>query len=266
VSLLSGNVLVTGATGGIGPAIARAFASHGAHLVLTGRRTEVLEPIAAELGARSVVCDLGDRHDVERLVAEAGDVDILVANAAMPGTGHILELAPDEVDRMLEVNLRAPIALARALAPAMAARGRGHLVFVSSLNGKAATPRTSLYCAAKFGLRGFALSIRDDLRADGVGVSLVYPGFVGEAGMFVDSNVRLPWYLATRSPDQVAAGVIAAVERNRAEVTIAPALLRASTTFASLAPQLASTVSRLFGGEKLAIEFAEGQAEKRALR
>ncbi len=262
MELAGRTALITGATGGIGDAIARSLAAAGARLVLTGRRAEVLEPLADELGAKAIVCDLGDRDELRRLVAEAGAVDVLVANAALPGTGHVLELSVDQADRILEVNLRAPIFLTRALAPAMVERGSGHIVLISSLNGKAAVPRAALYCGAKFGLRGFALAARDDLRADGVGVSIVYPGFVSEAGMFADSGVKLPPYLRTRSPRQVAAGVLKAIEHNRAEVSVAPVFLRASSAFAGLAPELAAWVTRNFGGEEIAIGLAEGQAEK----
>src|SRR5438270_9317546 len=173
MSILSGNVLLTGATGGIGHAIARALAGHGAQLLITGRRADVLEPLAAELGARAVPCDLSDREALQRLVETAGEVDLLVANAALPGTGALTELSQEQIDRNLEVNLRAPIALARALAPGMIERRRGHLVFVSSLAGRAASPSSSLYSATKFGLRGFALALRADLRESGVGVSVV---------------------------------------------------------------------------------------------
>ncbi len=254
---------MTGATGGIGAAIARGLATKGASLALTGRRVDVLEPLATELGAEPIPCDLSQPAEVDQLAERAGEVDVLVANAAMPGTGDLIELSQDQIDRMLDVNLSAPIRLARLLAPGMVSRRRGHLVFISSLNGKAATPRTALYCAAKFGLRGFALALRDDLRPHGVGVSVVYPGFIDEAGMFADSGVKLPFYLGTRSPKQVADGVIRAIERNRAEVTVAPTMLRVSTDFACLAPGLASTVSRWMGGDKLAAAIAEGQAPKR---
>jgi short-subunit dehydrogenase len=262
MKLANSTVLLTGATGGIGHAIARALAARGATLILTGRRAEVLEPLAGEVGGRALSCDLSKSEEVDRLAEQAGAVDVLVANAAMPGTGHVLELSQDQIDRMLEVNLAAPIRLARKLAPGMVAQGRGHLVFISSLNGKAATPLTAMYCAAKFGLRGFALALRDDLRGDGVGVSVVYPGFISDAGMFAESHVELPSLVRTRTPEQVAAGVVRAVEKNRAEVTVAPASLRAGTGFASLAPEVASRFSRLFGSEKLARAIAHGQADK----
>ena len=185
-------VLLTGATGGIGHALARALHEGGAQLLLTGRRLDVLTPLADELGARAIPADLSVRDDVERLAVEAADVDILIANAALPASGHLLDLSQAQIDTMLEVNLRAPIALARALAPAMVPRGRGHIVFISSLSGKAASPAASVYSAAKFGLRGFAHGARADLRGAGVGVSVILPGFVRDAGMFADTGVKLP--------------------------------------------------------------------------
>ena len=117
---LSGSkVLLTGATGGIGAAIARALHAQGAQLVLTGRRVDVLTPLATELGAQAIPADLAQRSDVERLAADAADADVLVANAALPGTGRVLDLSQAQIDTMLEVNLKAPIALARALGPGM---------------------------------------------------------------------------------------------------------------------------------------------------
>jgi short-subunit dehydrogenase len=258
-------VLVTGATGGIGVAIARALAARGAHLILTGRRSEALEPLADELGARTIVCDLSERADVDRLASDGvgAEVDVLVANAAMPASGLLLDLSQEQIDRMLEVNLRAPIALARALAPMMTSRGSGHMVFLSSLSGKAASPASSLYSATKFGLRGFALGIRADLRTQGVGSSVILPGFVSEAGMFVDAKVKLPPGVGTRTPGEVADAVIRAIERNRAEVEVAPLSLRIGASFASVAPGIAAFGSRLLGSDRIATDMAEGQRGKR---
>lgn len=262
---LSGRVLLTGASGGLGHAIARTLAPLASELILTSRRSEVLDPLAAELGARArvIVSDLAVRDDVERLIAEAGAVDVLIANAGVSASGRLVELTQDEVDRMLEINLRAPIALARALAPGMVARGRGHIVFMSSLQGKAATPAASVYSATKFGLRGFALGLRQDLRPHGVGVSVVLPGFIRDAGLFADSGAKLPPGIGTRSPQDVADAVRSVIERNRAEIDVAPVGLRLGTAVASLAPGFAAAVSRRLGSEKIAERIVAGQRRNR---
>jgi short-subunit dehydrogenase len=263
MSLVAGRVLLTGATGGIGMATAHAFADRGASLVVSGRRSEILDPLAADVSGRAVTCDLSRPEELERLIVEAGEVDVLVANAALPASGLLTELSQEQIDRMLEVNLRAPIALARAIAPHMISRGRGHMVFISSLAGKAASPASSIYSATKFGLRGFALGLREDLLPHGVGVSVVLPGFISEAGMFAEANVELPRGVGTRTPEQVADAVVQAVERNRAEVEVAPLGLRLGATFATLAPALAASVQRKIGGSRVATELAAGQANKR---
>ncbi|MGI8712861.1 MAG: SDR family NAD(P)-dependent oxidoreductase, partial [Solirubrobacteraceae bacterium] len=210
IALADATVMITGASGGIGHAIARALAQQGARLLLTGRQRGALEQLATELGARALVADLAHRADVQRLSSAAleAKVDVLVANAGMPASGELYDLSAAEVDRMLDVNLRAPIALAHRLAPAMAGRGRGQLVFVSSLSGQVASPASPMYSATKFGLRGFALGLREDLRSHGVGVSLVAPGFIRDAGMYADAGVKLPPGVATRSPQGVATAVM----------------------------------------------------------
>ena len=263
MSVLNGRVLVTGATGGIGQAIARALAERGARLILSGRRVDVLEALAEELGGQAIACDLAERNEVARLIEQAGDVDVLVANAALPGAGALTDFTQEQLDRTLEVNLRAPIALARGFTPQMIARGAGHLAFMSSLNGRVATPLTSVYSATKFGLRGFALGIRQDLKTHGVGVSVVMPGFVSEAGLFADAGARLPPGVGTRTPAAVAAALIRAIDRNRAEVDVAPLTIRLGAYVAGAAPELAASVTRLAGGERIASDVAEGQRNKR---
>jgi short-subunit dehydrogenase len=263
VQISGSRVLLTGASGGLGAAIARELAARGASLTLTGRRIEVLEELAGELHALALAADLSDGAEIDRLLAQCGEVDILVANAALPASGMLDSFSVAEIDRALDVNLRAPIMLARALAPAMVERGRGHLLFMSSLAGKSPTPGASLYNASKAGLRSFAAALRAELKGSGVGVSAVFPGFIRDAGMFADTGVTLPPGVGTRSPEDVAAAVVSAVERNRGELDVAPLPLRAGTVFARLAPELAQSAARRFGSERLTRQISEGQREKR---
>ncbi|MFJ9644047.1 SDR family NAD(P)-dependent oxidoreductase [Streptomyces sp. NPDC101206] len=256
-------VLLTGATGGLGTALAGALAAKGASLVLTGRREDALKAVADRFGARAVVADLADPSDVERLAQECADVDVLVANAALPSSGDVLEYTPDQVERALAVNLHAPVLLARLLAPRMLKAGRGHIAFVGSLSGKAASRSSSLYNATKFGLRGFALAFRQDLRGTGVGVSLVQPGFVREAGMFAATGARPPAGMRTVSPAQVSAGVIRAVERNLCEVNVAPGELKLLSAIAGQFPGFAEKVQGRMGVERTMAVVVSAQRDTR---
>ena len=170
----------------------------------------MLEPLAAELGARALAVDLSEPAEVDRLVAECrrGRHPRRERRAAGRGTLEIFTV--EEIDRALDVNLRAPIVLAHALLPAMLARRRGQLVFISSIAGKAAVPGDPRSTTpSKFGLRGFAAALRADLHGTGVGVSRVFPGFIRDAGMYVDAGVELPPGVGTRRPEDVARGVVA---------------------------------------------------------
>ena len=263
MNLAGRTVLLTGATGGLGHAIAHRLRAAGAELVLTGRRTDVLEPLAAETGARALAVDLADADAVQRLAGECADVDVLVYNAGLPGTGQLTSFSVEELDRALAVNLRAPMVLARELAEHMVARRSGHLVFMSSLAGKVGPPRGSVYAATKFGLRGFAQSLREDLRPSGIGVSAIFPGFVRDAGMFHDTGTKLPPGIGTVAPDAVAEAVVRAIERNRGEIDVAPVSLRAGAIAAGLAPDLAASVSRRLGGPRVAEQHVAMQRDKR---
>jgi short-subunit dehydrogenase len=263
VKLDGRRVLLTGATGGLGHAIARRLHAAGASLVLTGRRVEVLEPLAAETGARALAVDLAEREAVARLAQDCGDVDVFVANAALPASGNPLTFSIEELDAALDVNLRAPIVLARLLGEGMVQRGAGHLVFLSSLAGKVATPGSAVYSATKFGLRGFARGLREDLRTRGVGVSVVTPGFVRGAGMYHDAGTRLPPYVGTSTPEAVAEAVVRAIERDRAEIEVAPLHLRAGVKVATIAPDVAAAVSRKLGARAIADAMEAGQRDKR---
>ncbi|WP_445188406.1 SDR family NAD(P)-dependent oxidoreductase [Pseudonocardia sp. Cha107L01] len=240
-------VLLTGATGGIGHAIARRLHAEGAQLILTGRNADVLAPLTDELGARGIVADLADPASLDALLAEAGPIDLLVANAALPGVGLLPDMPVERVDANLDVNLRAPIMLARALLPQMTARRSGHLVFIGSLSGIVASPGTTLYNATKFGLRGFTDALRQDLHGTGVSASIVEPGFVRDAGMFANSGMEIPRGTRTASPEQVAAAVVKAIVKDRGEIVVAPPELRLGARLGSLFPALNAAIQRRAG-------------------
>ena len=159
------------------------------------------------------VADLGMPGGAEALVREVGAVDGLIANAGLPATGRITDLSGDEVARMLRVNLESPIHLTQAFLPGMIERGEGKVVLMGSLSGKAGSPRSSVYNATKFGLRGFAFGLRTDLVGTGVGVTVVAPGFVREVGMFAETGLEAPRVLGTTSPERVVDAVLEAIRR-----------------------------------------------------
>jgi short-subunit dehydrogenase len=265
--LLSGSrVLLTGASGGIGNAIARALHGRGAHLTISGRRADALEELRSALGDERVEmlpADLANRDEVLPLVERAGRVDVLVANAGLPASGPLSDFTSEHLDRAIDVNLRGPVQLAHALAPAMVERGSGHLVFISSIAGKVATPGSALYSATKFGLRGFGLGLREDLHGTGVGVTTVFPGFIHGAGMWAETGLDTPRGVATRSPEQVAEAVVAGIERNKAEIDVAPLTFRAGARLSGLAPSVVAALNRKLGARREAYKLGEAQRHKR---
>ena len=264
MKLAGARVLLTGSTGGLGQAVALALHARGASLTLTGRCLEVLEALEKRTEARALACDLADPAEVERLARETGPVDVLVANAAVSAGGHLWQHSVADIDAALAVNLRAPMVLARLLSEPMAAAGGGHIVLMSSLAGKAASPGGSVYSATKYGLRGFGLALREDLAPRGVGVSVIFPGFISDAGMFANSGATLPRFVGTKPPQAVADAVVRAIEHDRAEIDVAPLALRAGALLAGLAPGLAARVQRRFGAAETSASITDGQARARS--
>lgn len=265
LKLRGARALVTGASGGLGAAIARELHSRGVELVLSARRTDALEQLRSELGGGPVLepADLAEPGAATDLAERAGRIDLLVANAALPASGPLEGFSSEEIDRAIAVNLRVPAQLARVMAPAMRERGSGHLVFIGSMSGRVATAGSSLYSATKFGLRGLAGGLREDLHGTGVGVSVVSPGFVSDAGMYADTGVELPRGVGTVTPQKVADAVVRAVERNRIEINVAPAAMRIGARAAELAPGPSAAIQRRLGAHEVAAEMARAQADKR---
>lgn len=251
-SRIQGNVVViTGASSGIGRATAIALAECGARLVLTGRRRETLEKVAAEIGSRAeihiVPLDVTDQADFGRLVEcterTVGPIDIVVASAGQYIRGNAATLSEEDFQRSMEVNFYGVVRLALAVLPGMLKRSRGHIVAVSSVDGKKALPLDAPYAAAKFAVTGFMDALRQDLRGTGVSVSTILPGRVDTPMI---ANLSVPWISPKIESRRVAQAVIRAIRRRKSEVTVPVLSSRALILAAAVSPGLADWMIRLF--------------------
>jgi len=241
-------VCVTGAAGGLGAAMCMLLAQRGARVMLSGRNEQALAALAAEIGGEVVVADLSRPDDVRRLAEVASGVDALVLNAGVGGDPPLADVTQADVDDVLDVNLRAPVALAVSFAQAHVANDTlGALVFIGSVAGVTATPGSRMYNATKFGLRGFALSMHQELHGSPVTATHVAPGFIRDAGMFANSGMALPPGVRTATPHDVARGVVRAIERGPAEVFVAPTELRLGAALSGVMPGLGAAVLRRLG-------------------
>ena len=175
--------LVTGASGGIGGAIARALHAQGAEVVLTGRRRDALDALAVELGerARVTVADLGDPAAADALVAAADPVDVLVNNAGITRDTLALRMKDADWQAVLDTNLTAVFRLSRAALKGMLRRRFGRIVSVTSIVGATGNPGQANYAAAKAGLVGMSKALAQEVAARGITVNCVAPGFVDTA-------------------------------------------------------------------------------------
>jgi short-subunit dehydrogenase len=234
------SALLTGASSGLGPVIARRLHREGVRFILSARRKPELDTLARELvGSRVIPADLSRRGEAERLASEAGPVDILIANAGLPATGELVSFEVEEIDNALEVNVRAVLVLTRLLLPAMLERGSGHVVLMASMAGQVPGPRNSVYNATKFALRGFGHALRAELHGSGVGVSVVSPIFVTGAGMFAASGSRAPGREV--SVERVAEAVLKVIREDRSEITVAPLGMRLGARIPMAFPQVIHT-------------------------
>ncbi|MFN8454008.1 MAG: SDR family NAD(P)-dependent oxidoreductase [Anaerolineae bacterium] len=189
------NALLTGGSRGIGPAIAQALARKGVNLALVARSAEQLAAVAQEVSLRGVravpiPADISDPAArsalLTRAEAELGPLDLLINNAAIEQVSPFVRQETQDIGRIIETNLTAPMVLTRLVLPGMLQRGRGHIVNIASIAGKKAPPYNAVYGATKAGLIEWTGGLRGELEGTGVSASVVCPGFIAEAVMFVD--------------------------------------------------------------------------------
>lgn len=227
MKLQSSTVLLTGASGGIGHALARELARRGARLLISGRDTAKLAALSAELRSRGaevsmLPADLSTAEGPERLAQAAlsgGVPDLVVHCAGSMSFGRLDAVPAEAITRLWQTNVIAPSLLTRALLPALRKQGRGRLVFVGSIFGSLAFPMYASYSASKFALRGFAEALRRELDGSGIGVTYVAPRYTRTA-LNDGAPARIAQALAMHQdePAAVAARIADAVERDRREV------------------------------------------------
>jgi len=229
---LTGKVaLVTGASGGIGGAIARALHAQGATVVLSGTRTEALEALKTELGERAhvVACNLADAASVEALPkaaeAAAGPIDILINNAGVTRDNLFMRMKDEEWDQVIAVDLTAAFRLSRAVLRGMMKKRWGRIVSITSVVGAVGNPGQGNYAAAKAGLAGMTKSLAAEVASRNITVNCVAPGFIATAmtDVLTDAqkqaiNDRIP---AGRmgTADEIAAAVVYLASEEAAYVT-----------------------------------------------
>jgi short-subunit dehydrogenase len=214
-------VLITGASSGLGAAMARQLAAQHAVVGLIARRRDRLAEVLADCRQASPesamwVADLGDTPAVGDLALRAwdglGGIDVLINNAAVPKRRPVTALRPDEVEGVMAVNFYAPMRLTLALLPRMLARGSGMIVNVSSVGGRLGIIHESAYCASKFALCGWSEAMAVDLHGTGISVKLIEPGPV-DTEIWDQPGSEEPLYQGPKvAADEVAAGIIAALE------------------------------------------------------
>ena len=264
--------LVTGASRGIGPLIARAIAAEGGHVVLTGRSTADLRAVASELAAAGadVSCLTADltqpgaaEHLVETVERQRGAIDLLVNNAGGDPLREFHTMTVAENLGTLQLNLVAPVALSHAVLTGMRQRGRGHIVNISAMAGRVSFPYTEVYAAAKDGIIGFTRVLRSDYHASGVSASVLILGAIRGAGqgqrMLDEAGRKAPGFMAPA--ESVARAVVKAVQKDRAEVVVMPGPGRLMRAVLDYFPGLGPALNRATGANASMREIIQSREQ-----
>jgi short-subunit dehydrogenase len=244
------NALVTGSSSGIGRHIALALAREGMNVVACGRSPDALERAVAELRALGVraealSAELADAEQaeglIERATAALGPLDVLVNNAGVELASSFTRYNREELTSMVDVNLTAPILLTRQVLPGMLERGRGHVVFTSSVAGKVPPAYQAPYAASKAGLIALSRSLRMEYRAAPVGFSVVCPGFTAGEGMYqrmLDQGLKSNRLMGETTVDRIAATVVSVIRHDRPEAIESGSMVAPIAALSEIAPRV----------------------------
>lgn len=251
--------LVTGASGGIGSQIVKRLAREGVKLAVSGRRLAQLQQLCDEIAAAGGTCvavpaDLSDQEQLRGLIDRAqsavGPIDVLINNAGVESIGAFTSYTEEELRHLVEVNLTAPMLLTSAILPGMLQRGRGHVVFISSLAGKIGPAYNEPYAASKAGLVGLTQSLRAEYLRKPVGFSVICPGFTAGEGMYqrmADEGHTSNRLIGETSTEKVADAVVRAILKDVGEIVESGAPIRPMLALAQVAPRLVERVAPRFG-------------------
>lgn len=256
-------VWITGASSGIGEALAKAFAEAGAHIILSGRRTDALEQVAADIATDTLILpfETTDYAALPAKVEEArswkGKVDILVNNAGISQRSLALDTHPDVHSKIIDVDLLAPIWLTQLLLPYMIEAGGGHIVGISSVAGRVGVPLRTAYCAAKHGLIGYMDALRAETeKLHNVHVTNILPGSIrtnvsrnalnkegesrGKSDAVIDNGME---------PAECARQILEAVSNNVPELIIAEGIELAIANLRQSDPEQCFTMTAAMGAQ-----------------
>lgn len=256
MELSGATVLLTGGSRGIGPHIARALLARGARVTLAARSAEDLEWVREALGGERVAVvavditeDQGRRRALEAAEEAFGPPDVLVNNAGWERVLRFTDQTEDDIAKTVRLNVEATMLLTRLVLPGMLERRRGHVVTISSIAGKAIVPYNAVYAGTKHALVGWSLSLRAELHGSGVGVSVVCPGYVAEAGFAEHRLVPTQPKAGTgTTAAKVGEAVARAVERDLPEVLVSGLLPRFADVTLAISPRLFEASARRSGG------------------
>ncbi len=251
--------LVTGNSRGIGPLISKELSKEDAIVVGVARSAEGLRQTEDMIRAKGGDChsipwDLSDTGSLSELISkvtvEVGPIDILINNAGIEKYNEFEHYTKEDIDAIIDLNLKSPMELVRLTLGSMKERG-GHIVNIASLAGKKGVPFNNIYSASKAGVIMWTDGLRKDLKGTKVRISVICPGFVSEAGMYHDAGVKAPFLLGSSKASKVAAAVVKAIKKNKAQVIVNQGPMKPLLAIDQLSPTFGDWVLTLFGVPKV---------------